>query len=215
MRRLASWPAFLLGLVASCATPEAVTDWDAPADRPVTPVVLGPGDRIQVSVWREEELLRDLVVRPDGRISYPLVGDLKVAGLTIPETRKLLQRLLEEYLRRPQVTVTLERPASLRVRALGEVARPGDYPWHEADTLLALLARAGDLVPHTAYRSDLRVLRGLDGERPEALRVDLHRILRGEAPDLPLEPGDVVYVPSHPITDWGRVLAQCLGRRSR
>lgn len=105
--------------------------------------VLQPGDQIEVAVFRVPELTRSVVVRADGYVSLPLVKEVKVTGLTIPELNADLARRYSDRLNAPDVTVTVLNPKPAAVYVLGEVYRPGPVPVREAPTLALALAAAG------------------------------------------------------------------------
>ena len=109
--------------------------------------VIGADDVLDVSVWKEQELTRTLQVRPDGKISMPLLGDLQAAGLTPGELAQSVGDKLKKYLTAPQVTVILTQINSQRVYVTGEVARPGAYPVLPGMTVLQAISSAGGLTP--------------------------------------------------------------------
>jgi polysaccharide export outer membrane protein len=107
--------------------------------------VIGADDVLDVSVWKEQELTRSLQVRPDGKISMPLVGDVQAAGLTPGQLAQSVSEKLKKYLTAPQVTVILTQINSQRVYVTGEVTRPGAYPVLPGMTILQAISSAGGL----------------------------------------------------------------------
>ena len=107
--------------------------------------VIGADDVLDVSVWKEQELTRTLQVRPDGKISMPLVGDVQAAGLTPGQLAQSVSEKLKKYLTAPQVTVILTQINSQRVYVIGEVTRPGAYPVLPGMTILQAISSAGGL----------------------------------------------------------------------
>lgn len=107
--------------------------------------VIGADDVLDVSVWKEQELTRSLQVRPDGKISMPLVGDVQAAGLTPGQLAQSVSEKLKKYLTAPQVTVILTQINSQRVYVTGEVTRPGAYPVLPGMTILQAITSAGGL----------------------------------------------------------------------
>lgn len=157
--------------------------------------VIGPEDLLHVSVWREEGLTRQVRVRPDGRISFPLVGDIQAAGLTAPQLEAELTRLLQAYVTAPAVSVIVDEVNSYKVYVLGEVERPGALPVRAPVTVLQALALAGGLKPFAA--GDRMVLvRQLEG-RTLRLRLSYSDLVLGRngAVNLTLESGDTLVVP--------------------
>ena len=104
-----------------------------------------PGDTLDVFVWRNKDLSLPITVRPDGWISYPLVGDLRVADSTVVEVQKKLQDALAKFITTPTVTVAVTRVANLKVSILGKVRQPGRYNLEGPTTVLDVLALAGGL----------------------------------------------------------------------
>jgi polysaccharide export outer membrane protein len=107
--------------------------------------IIGADDVLDVSVWKEQELTRSLQVRPDGKISMPLLGDVQAAGLTPGQLAQTVSERLKKYLTAPQVTVILTQINSQRVYVLGEVTRPGAYPVLPGMTILQAISSAGGL----------------------------------------------------------------------
>lgn len=107
--------------------------------------VIGADDVLDVSVWKEQELTRTLQVRPDGKISMPLLGDVQAAGLIPGQLAQSVSEKLKKYLTAPQVTVILTQINSQRVYVIGEVTRPGAYPVLPGMTILQAISSAGGL----------------------------------------------------------------------
>ncbi|MEW5773566.1 MAG: polysaccharide biosynthesis/export family protein [Thermodesulfobacteriota bacterium] len=156
---------------------------------------LGPGDRLHISVWNEEALTQEVTVRPDGRISFPLIGDVQAAGREVEALRQELAGRLREYVPDAPVTVILAELGSARVYVVGKVAKPGMFPMPGELRVMQALALAGGLTPF-ADVSDIRILRTADGGRT-AIPFDYDRVARGQniAQDIVLEPGDTIVVP--------------------
>jgi len=107
--------------------------------------VIGADDVLDVSVWKEQDLTRSLQVRPDGKISMPLIGDVQAAGMTAGQLAKSIGDRLKKYLTAPQVTVILTQINSQKVYVIGEVTRPGAYPVLPGMTILQAISSAGGL----------------------------------------------------------------------
>jgi polysaccharide export outer membrane protein len=125
----------------AAAPPEGVN----PSPKAGKDYVIGPDDVLDVSVWKEQELTRTLQVRPDGKISMPLLGDVQAAGLTPGQLAQAVSEKLKKYLTAPQVTVILTQINSQRVYVIGEVTRPGAYPVLPGMTILQAISSAGGL----------------------------------------------------------------------
>lgn len=168
---------------------------------------LGPGDRIGVSVRKEEGLELETEIGPDGAISFPLIGRVELAGLTLDEARVHLATLLTTHLKGPTVTVTLREMRSKVIHVMGEVARPGSVPFVRGANVVSALQAAGSYIPATADMSEIRVVRDRVLQ-PRVYRVNLEKIATAEETDMYLEPGDLIYVPPRPMTSWDRFWRQ-------
>lgn len=158
--------------------------------------VIGPEDVLAINVWHEAELSRSVPVRPDGKISLPLVGDVKASGLTANQLEVELANGLDAYIHKPQVTVIVEEVNSHKFYVLGEVQRPGSYPLSPNMTVLSALAVAGGFRDF-AKVSQIYVLRlWPDGTRGH-IRFDYKAAVNGSNSyrDLELKTGDTVVVP--------------------
>jgi polysaccharide export outer membrane protein len=155
---------------------------------------IAPSDVLDISVWREESLNSKVLVRPDGAISFPLLGELAAAGLTIEQLRQEIAARLGEFLSEPEVTVAVVN-TNQRVYVLGKVVKPGDFPIADRVTVTQALAMAGGLTPF-ADRDDIAVLRRAGAETRRFL-FDYDSIEDGEnlEQDILLQNGDVVVVP--------------------
>lgn len=166
-------------------------------DRQQGDYFLAAGDLIEVSVYREAELLRQVRVSQNGVISFPLIGEVKVLGLSVLETERLISQRLTGYLVSPQVTVFIKEYKSKQIYVLGEVAKPGSFglPPETKMTVVEAIALAGGFTA-VAAPDRTRVIRRKAGQS-ETLLVEVSAITRrGEKDrDIPLEPNDVVFVP--------------------
>jgi polysaccharide export outer membrane protein len=164
---------------------------------------LGPGDLIHMSVWGQNKLQLDLQLGPDGAISVPLVGDVKLSGYTMDEARiELAKRLKAGYVD-PAVSLSLREMRSHVIHVVGAVARPGSVAYVRGATVLAAVQAAGGPRPGIADMSIVRLIRHRTHD-PKAYAVDLDAVLMGEAPDVWLIPGDTVVVPARTLSRWNR-----------
>jgi polysaccharide export outer membrane protein len=160
--------------------------------------LIGPGDTLNVDVWRQPELSVTVPVRPDGRISTPLVEDLVAVGKTPTQLGRDIEGVLSEFIRTPQVTVIVEGfvgVASAQIRVLGQVTNPGPIAYRDGMTLLDVMLAAGGLAQFAAgNRSTLT--RTVDGKVVK-IKIRLARLLeKGElGENIPVRPGDVIVVP--------------------
>lgn len=124
---------------------------------------IGQADVLQVTVWRNEQLSREVPVRPDGKISLPLLNDVQAAGLTAVELRNEIARRLKDYVTAPDVTVTVKEINSLKVNVLGQVQRPGVIEVKRRVSVLEAIALAGGLTPFAAANRMTVLRKGPDG----------------------------------------------------
>jgi polysaccharide biosynthesis/export protein len=158
--------------------------------------VIGPEDVLAINVWHETELSRSVPVRPDGKISLPLVGDLKASGLTPRELEAELAKGLVAYIHKPQVTVIVQEVNSHKFYVLGEVQRPGSYPLSPNMTVLGALVIAGGFRDFAKVNQIYLLRLWLDGTRSH-IRFDYKAAVKGSNSyrDLELKAGDTVVVP--------------------
>jgi polysaccharide biosynthesis/export protein len=120
--------------------------------------IIGPGDVLEISVWKDESLNRDVVVPPDGMIAYPLIGDIKTNGMTVTMLRKAITTKLSEYVPDATVTVILKNISSLKAFVIGKVNNPGQFSITMDTTVMQILAMAKGLNPF-ADAGDIHILR--------------------------------------------------------
>lgn len=154
--------------------------------------VVGVEDRLTISVWREPDLARTVVVRPDGRITFPLVGDIQAAGRTPSELDAQITTALAKFIREPVVTVIVEEINNFKIYLIGEVARQGEIVLRRRTRLLQAIALAGGLTAY-ADKSKVTVIREENG-REVRINVDYRRVASGERPEsnIFLKPGDTI-----------------------
>ena len=157
--------------------------------------VIGPEDVLDVSVWKEPELTRTEPVRPDGKISLPLLNDVQAAGLTPMQLAVSVAEKLRKYLADPQVTVIVTGMNSQRIYILGEVTRPGAYPLLPGMTMLQALSSAGGFTQFASLKK-IYLMRNVDGKQVK-FPFDYKEAVRGRAPqqNIPLKAGDTIIVP--------------------
>lgn len=155
---------------------------------------IGPEDLLEISVWREEGLKKEVLVRPDGGISFPLIGEVTATGKTVAALRDELVKRLETFIPEPTVSVALLKVAN-RIYVIGRVNKPGDFPVGRDVDVLQALSMAGGLTPF-ASENGIKVMRR-QGDRQITLPFEYARVVRGEKLDqnVVLRRGDVVVVP--------------------
>ena len=160
-----------------------------------TAYVIGPEDVLTIDVWKEKELSGPVPVRPDGKISLPLLNDVQAAGLTPMQLMSSLTEKLKKYVSDPTVTVTVTTINSRKVYILGEVTRPGAFPLVPDMTVLQALTTAGGPTPY-AKTSKIYILRSQSGVQNK-LAFNYKQVVRGGSPEqnILLKSGDTVVVP--------------------
>ncbi len=157
--------------------------------------VIGPLDVLEVQFWRDKDLSAEVVVRPDGKISLPLLNEVEAGGLTPEQLRLRVLEHARRFVEEPTATVIVKQINSRNVFIMGEVQKPGTYPLGGSTSVLQLIAIAGGLTEF-AGRDGIVVLRTVDGET-ERHRVNYNDVIKGNGlkQNLPLQPGDTVVVP--------------------
>ncbi len=155
---------------------------------------IGPEDVLDILVWKQENLSRTVPVRPDGKVSLPLVNDIQAAGLTPTELRTRLTDRLTEYVSAPEVSVIVKEVHSVKVSVLGAVRMPGHYEVKSPSTVLDLIARAQGLTEF-ADRARIVVLRQVGGATTR-VPFNYRKVAEGaEQDNFPVLPGDIIVVP--------------------
>jgi polysaccharide biosynthesis/export protein len=188
----------MMGIALGCASlsKEALQE----ATRTYKDFLLGPEDVLDVVVWRNQDLSRIVVVRPDGMISIPLIGDVQASGLTANQLAAQIAERLKEIKQNPAVSVTVKEVNSYNVYVLGEVSKPGKYQLKSYTTLLQAIALAGGFTIY-ASKNNMQVVRnsvngdGVAHEIRIPVRYDDLVLGKGELGNLILKSGDIVVVP--------------------
>ena len=157
--------------------------------------LLGPEDMIKISVWKDEHLTQEVVVRPDGMISFPLVGDIPAAGRTIEDVRLELVKRLNKFVPNPHVSVLATKILSYKIYVIGRVNKPGEFLVGHYTDVLQALSLAGGLTPF-ASENDIRIMRRIRGEQL-VFQFRYGDVRKGKEleQNIILERGDVVVVP--------------------
>jgi polysaccharide export outer membrane protein len=193
---LASLVAVGTMLGAATAKAQSAVGATSPAAEPdQSSYRVGPEDVLEISVWREDALKKEVLVRPDGGLSYPLIGEVQAAGKTVNEIRAEIAKRLEKFIPEPAVSVSLLKVGSQRVYVLGKVTKPGEFAVGRYVDVLQALSMAGGLTQF-AESNEIRVMRR-EGERQIVLPFEYARVIRGQKleQNIQLRGGDVVVVP--------------------
>lgn len=186
-----------LMLMAGCAG-KPVRQAQAPCQDescPVQAYTIGPGDVLHISVWKNAALDRVVTVRPDGKVSFPLLNDIPAAGLTPMQLQETISDQLKQYMAAPEVSVVVQEIRSFAVSVLGEVRKPGRYELSSDETVLDVLAQAGGLTEF-AHESRIVVLRSnAAGMEHIPFNYDAAISRNGGQGLFYLRSGDIVVVP--------------------
>jgi polysaccharide export outer membrane protein len=157
---------------------------------------VGIDDVLAINVWKEQELTRSVPVRPDGKISLPLVGELQAAGRTPVQMEQEIASRLHNFITDPEVTVIVQQSNSQKINVLGQVTKPGAYAYTVAPTVVDAIAAAGGLRDF-AKKKGITVLRSKPGGGQDRISFNYSDFLKGKnsAQNVKLEPGDTVVVP--------------------
>jgi polysaccharide export outer membrane protein len=157
---------------------------------------IGGGDVLEVATWKEPDLTRtNILVRVDGKVSFPLLGDIAAAGMTPVELTETVQKGLKNYVSNPVVTVSVLNPASQRIYILGEVLRTGEYPLTKSLTVLQAFALAGGFT-QWASKDEIILLRGEAGKE-KIYKINYKDIVKGRGSEnnIMLQANDTIVVP--------------------
>lgn len=182
-------------LIASNFTNGLAFQTQPPGDIPAD-YIIGLEDLLAVNVWKEPELsVKDAMVRPDGKISVPLVGDIKASGLTPTQLQEKIRERMKEFVAAPTVTVVVLKIGSQSVSVVGKVARPGIYYLGAPMTVLELFARVGGL-REDAKKKNISIVRE-EGNRTVRFQFNYKDVSNGKnlQQNITLKKGDVIIVP--------------------
>lgn len=192
------WQRFLVLLfgvlvaVSVAFTPVSAQQDDDPAG---TRYTIQPGDKLQVAVWNEPDLQKEILVAPDGSIAFPLVGELSVVGKSIDQLRQEISERLSKYIAEPIVTVTIQEVLGNKVYVIGQVNRPGQFVVNPMVDVMQALSMAGGTTPYASL-NNITILRRR-GDRQISIPFKFGDVSSGKNlnSNIVLQSGDVVIVP--------------------
>jgi polysaccharide export outer membrane protein len=157
--------------------------------------LLGPEDTLEISVWKDEALTKQVVVRPDGKISFPLIGEVQASGRTVDDLRQEIVKKINEYLPDPVVTVMVFGINSYKIYIIGKVNKPGTYTLGKAVNVMQALSMAGGFSPF-ADLNDIGILREENGNQVR-IKFNYEDVVKGKKleQNIYLRSGDVIVVP--------------------
>jgi len=179
----------VLGFIVSLGTAMAQT----PA--PESSYRIGPNDILNIFVWKEADLTRDVTVMPDGKITYPLIGEITAQGQTASELKKTITEKLQNFVTAPEVTVIVKESRSQVVYTVGKLTRPGPYPLAPGMTVMQALSAAGGFAEWADTKNIMIIRR--EGGKEIQLRFNYKEFTSGERleQNIVLNPGDTLVVP--------------------
>lgn len=160
--------------------------------------IIGPEDVLEITVWRNSDLSKVVTVRPDGKVSLPLIGDVEAVGKSAGQLAELIATRLKEYKENPQVSIVVQQVNSYAIYVMGEITRPGKFPLKSKTTLLQAITLAGGFTPNAA-RNKLVVFRfGDKGQKDIKIKASYDDIILRDSStqNIELKPGDTIVVPS-------------------
>jgi polysaccharide export outer membrane protein len=188
--------ALLAALIVGAGAAAGQTGHAAPPDTSSANYLIGPDDVLSVLFWRDEDMSTDVVVRPDGKISLPLVNDIQAGGLTPSQLRDAVDAVARRYVEDPSVTVVVKQINSRKLFITGQVEKPGPYPMTGRTTVLQLISMAGGLREFADGRRILITRSDKNGVHSSFV-FNYRQVTAGKnlAQNRELQPGDTVVVP--------------------
>jgi len=189
------WITKLLHIIMMLVSLKSVARAEGIVAMPLTDYIIGPGDILDISVWKDEALTKLVTVLPDGKISFPLIGEVTAGGKTLADLREELEKKLSRYVPDISLSVVVTRINSMIVYVVGRVNNPGMFGINTNVTVLKALAMAGGLNPF-AKRSKIKIFRETGGQT-RILSFDYDDVINGEdlGQNIQLQRGDTVVVP--------------------
>jgi polysaccharide export outer membrane protein len=176
--------------------------------------VIGEEDILIIAVWQNPDLTQDAIVRPDGKISFPLIGDVLATGRTVSELDQEITGRLKEYIRQPEVSISIKKLGGNKVMVLGEVTSPGVYAVTGSKTILEAITLAGGFTKNSVPSSVVLIRGGF--ENPQAQRINLSKALSGKPRlNVALLREDIIFVPKKFIANVNYFLEQLIGPLSK
>lgn len=168
---------------------------------------MSAGDKIEIYVWQNPDLTREITIRSDGKLSYPLIGTFKVAGLSLDQLQDEIKARLSKYIRSPEVTVSIIEAVGNKIIVLGQVNYPGIYTFSGNIDIIEAIAMAGDFTPD-GRRESIMIISDNFTEKPKVRRLNALSALRDgmRTEESVLKPNDVIYVPRSTIADFNKFL---------
>ncbi len=198
--------------LALAAKPEG--DGAPPASGPkaqAAEYIIGEADTLLISVWQNNDLTQEVVVRPDGKISFPLIDEVIAGGLTIPKLDANITERLKEFIKYPEVSISLKSMGGKKIFVLGEVYSPGVYTITGDKNVAQAITMAGGFTSNAVANSVVLIQGGFTN--PKGTRLDLNRYLLGTGPkqNIMLQPDDIIFVPKKFVANMNYLINQIIG----
>ncbi len=179
----------------SDAQPNPSLDADSGSESVESTYRIGPQDVLQISVWKDEILSREVVVRPDGFISFPLIGEVLAENRPVGELAKEMDKRLTQFVADPRISIVVAQVNSFKIYVIGKVNRPGEFQLGQYTDVMQALSLAGGLTPF-AREGSIKVLRRVNGVQTTSA-FDYSDVLKGDSleQNIILQRGDIVMVP--------------------
>jgi polysaccharide biosynthesis/export protein len=189
------WKLLMVASILLSVFGQALAADNQQKDSSQTGYTIGPGDVLMISIWKDESLTQEVVVLPDGTISYPLIGIVKVQGKTIPEIKAEIETRIKKYVPDPVLWVSVKTMNSAFIYVLGRVNNPGRFLLNSRVNVLQGLAAAGGLTPF-ANSNDIKIFRTEEGGT-KLIRFRYDDVIKGKnlEENITLDRGDVIIVP--------------------
>jgi len=193
-------PGLIVAILGLTGTAQAADEAPAPAAAPSAAAAAGtygvnPGDILEISVWKEVDLQKQVIVRPDGYFSFPLTGDIRAEGRTVEDVRRDVATSVSRFVPDPVVSVAVLEPRGSKVYVIGQVNRAGEYPINRFVDVVQAVSMAGGFTPF-AQLDSIKILRR-KGSTQSSIPFSYGDIAAGKRlqQNIVLEPGDTVLVP--------------------
>jgi len=164
---------------------------------------------LYIAVWQNPDLTQDVIVRPDGMISFPLIGDVQATGLTITQLDAVVTEKLKEFIKFPEVSVSIKKIGGTRVIILGQITTPGVFSVVGKKSIMEAVGMAGGFTRDAVPSSTILIRGGFNG--PSAQRINLSLVFKGDlSKNIVLQSQDIIFIPRKFISDVNYFLSQIL-----
>ena len=187
--------AVIMAIILTTTSPLQASDQSQNATAPINDYIIGPGDALDISVWNNEALTKAVADLPDGKIHFPLIGEVLVGGKTLVDLEKELKQKIDTFVPAPDLTVMVQQVNSMLIYVIGKVNHPGRFALNTNVNVLQVLAMAGGLNTF-AKRNKIKIFRETNG-KTDIFQFEYDKVTDGEnlGQNIRLKRGDIVVVP--------------------